>query len=202
MTKQAGTAAGQRRDLRQREELSKLLGAGAAGRNFRAIAEIENETTVEFLRGDHMVEIDGVRPMHAQKAGWVKTRGEFAQAKMDQKLLLVRMNLSVDVARLEPDDVADQHRKQAVTIANENTCEWCLTGRESMTSALDSRHVCSIRNAQPAADTLERMCEPFAAERFEQIVERVEFKGRQRVSVVSSGKDHFGLMVDCLQDLQ
>ena len=51
-------------------------------------------------------------------------------------------------------------------------------------------------------DSRQNLTEPLTAERFYDVVERLQFKGGHGVIFVSSGKNNFRIMADPFQDLQ
>ena len=48
----------------------------------------------------------------------------------------------------------------------------------------------------------QRFCKPFAAHRFEQIIDRVGLEGLQGIVIVSRGKDNRRRLLQCLQMLR
>src|SRR5262249_22196394 len=143
----------------------------------------------------HRIEIDDVRSVHLAEDFRIQTRGELAEAGVQQVALALAVDLRVIAARRDVLNLADVDRQDALSSPREEAAQRRIKCRGG---ALRGRN----RALQPAADAVEHGLKPLAAERLEKVVERPDFKRRERVLIIRGGEDDLRLVTDPLNLLE
>src|SRR5215470_17500283 len=102
------------------DEAAQLLRGGATRDNLLPVFQLDQQATgIELHQLHHRIEIDDVRSVHLAEDFGIQTRGELAEAGMQQVALALGVNLRVIAARRDVLNLADVDRQDAFSSPGE-----------------------------------------------------------------------------------
>src|ERR1043165_9037567 len=173
-----------------------LRGAGAAGRDPRTAGKNDGRSrAVARLDRRHAAEIHDVGAMYAKKARRFEARRQVLQARVQEMAAAVDVQRDIVVARFQPLDAIERQREHTAALLDEDVRERPRRGEDAGPRG-DGGHAVLDRLARPR----QHGAHPLAAERLEEVVERVDLEGGDGVAVVRGGEDDEGAVDDLLGD--
>ena len=146
-----------------------------------------------------MIEIDDVRAVDADEHGGIETLLELAQRRVDAVPAACRVDIDEVIAGFQAFYRGRAERKDPSALANEETSHG-RAAAQSFFRPLGRVHAGAA--LQCGSRALDRLQEPVAAERFEQVVDGGELERRHRVAVVRRSEDDRGHVLHAFQNLE